>query len=94
MSGFAVEPGELASAAASVRDAGEHLQHGLARLTLDVETLLDGWHGGAGSSFAAAWDQWRVGAAEVLAAAGEMAQLLEATGRGYSAAEAANGALL
>ncbi|MGH3495184.1 MAG: WXG100 family type VII secretion target [Sciscionella sp.] len=88
--GFDVEPWEIASAAGVVRDAGEELQLGLDRLGLEVHTLLDGWSGRAGASFADGWQEWRAGAVDVLRALDSMAQLLDATGRGYAAAESAN----
>jgi ESAT-6 family protein len=90
MPGFEVAPWELDAAAGAVRAADEQLRDGLARLALDVRTLLDGWRGGAGSAFEQAWDRWYAGAVDVLEATESMARLLGATGRGYVAAEAAN----
>jgi len=90
MPGFDVAPWELDAAAGTVRAADEQLRDGLARLALDVQTLIDGWHGAAGSAFARAWDEWYGGAVDVLAATESMARLLGATGQGYAAAEAAN----
>ena len=90
MPGFDVEPWEIASAAGVVREVGDELQVGLNRLELDVETLLAAWRGPAGAAFAGGWTQWQAGAADVLAALGAMAQLLDATGHGYEAAESAN----
>jgi WXG100 family type VII secretion target len=90
MPGFEIAPWELDAAAAAVRTADEQLRDGLARLALDVQTLLDGWRGAAGSAFARAWDGWYCGAIDVLEATESMARLLGATGRGYVAAETAN----
>jgi WXG100 family type VII secretion target len=94
MSGFATEPWELASAAGLVRDVGQELQVGLSRLGLDVETLLDGWRGPAGTSFAAGWTEWRAGASDVLGALGTMARLLDSTAHDYDGAESANVSVL
>lgn len=88
--GFDVEPWELASAANLVRDTGEELRAGLNRLRLEVDTLLDGWRGRAGTRFTDGWQEWRAGAAEVLGALDSIAGLLDHTGHGYEAAEAAN----
>jgi WXG100 family type VII secretion target len=90
MSGFEVAPWELDAAARAVRAADEQLRDGLARLSLDVQGLLDGWRGAAGTAFARAWDGWYGAALEVLAATESMARLLGATGQGYATAEAAN----
>jgi WXG100 family type VII secretion target len=46
-----------------------------------------GWHGQAANGFAQGWEQWQVGADEVLAALRDMADLLTTTGRNYSATD-------
>jgi len=94
MSGFEVAPWELDAAADAVRTADEQLRDGVARLALDVQTLLDGWRGAASSAFAQAWEGWYAGAVDVLEATESMARLLGATGRGYEAAESANAGAL
>jgi WXG100 family type VII secretion target len=88
--GFDTEPWEIASAAGLVRDAGDELRAGLRRLGLDVGTLLDGWRGQAGTTFANGWNEWQAGASDVLTALDTMAQLLDCTGHGYDEAESAS----
>ena len=90
MPGFEVAPWELDATAGAVRVADEQLRDALARLSLDAQTLLDGWRGAAGAAFAQAWELWYGGACEVLAATDSMARLLGATGQGYQSAESAS----
>ena len=87
MPGFDVAPWELDAAAGTVRAADEQLRGGLARLALDVQTLIDGWHGAAGSAFARAWDEWYGGAVDVLAASESMARPEVAAFRDWMVAE-------
>lgn len=88
VSGYAVEPDELArvssfavAAAASARDA-------LQELRTEAESFLGTrWRGAAASAYRAGWTEWLAGAGGMLAALEDMAALLASSGVGYSATD-------
>ena len=65
-----------------VRAAVTALDETERRAARDVDRLLDGgWTGAAASSFAAAWEEWLAGAAEVRVALASIAESLTAVRR-------------
>ncbi|MGZ4583596.1 MAG: WXG100 family type VII secretion target [Mycobacterium sp.] len=77
-----VDPAVLHPVARAVDGGAEDL------IDRQVGALLGGWHGAAGSAYAAGWEQWRRGAAEVLAGLSILASGLAEAGTGYRGNEA------
>jgi len=64
---------------AQIEDAACRLRADRDRISDRVGTLLDGgWQGGAATSYAAGWAEWREGADQVLAGLEAMVSLLRA----------------
>ena len=54
----------------------------------EVREMLAGWHGGAGSAYGKAWDQWHQGAGEVQRGLAMLAKAVSVIGVAYQHQEA------
>ncbi len=82
-----VDPEALQRAARGVNDGAEDLRSRLAALNREVGTLLGGWHGAAGSAYAAVWEQWHCGAGELQEGLATLAHALAEAGLAYQCNE-------
>jgi WXG100 family type VII secretion target len=90
MGGYAVDPGELDAADATLAAAAQSAHAAVGSVRAEAEALFaTGWHGPAASAFRLGWERWADGAAGMLAALDEMASLLGRTGDEYAATEEA-----
>src|SRR5581483_8221684 len=88
VSGYAVEPGDLAHADASLTAAVAGARTALAGLRHAADVLLEGgWQGAAALSFRSAWERWLAGAQTMLAALEATADGLGAAGAAYAATD-------
>ena len=78
-----VDPAVLHRVARAVDGGAEDLRNRLAELDRQVGAVLGGWHGAAGSAYAAGWEQWRRGAGEVWAGLSILAGGLAEAGTDY-----------
>ena len=65
-------------AVAGLHDAAARLTSCRDRAARSVDALLGSWRGTASSAYAAGWDEWSAGAAQVLDGLATMATLLDA----------------
>ncbi|MEI7717074.1 MAG: WXG100 family type VII secretion target [Mycobacterium sp.] len=82
-----VDPEALQRAARAANDGAEDLRSRLAALHCEVATLLGGWHGAAGSAYAAVWEPWHRGAGELQESLAILARSLAEAGLAYQCNE-------
>jgi WXG100 family type VII secretion target len=88
--GFSLTPEALAAARADVVRAHDTLAAAIGDVHAEVTSVAGAsWRGAAAAAFAAGYEEWRVGAAQVLAALASSALALEATRVGYVEADSA-----
>jgi len=89
-----VEPLMMQWFARSLCGAAENLRNQLAGLDSQVAALLGGWRGASGSAYAAAWELWHRGAAEVEAGLSMLARLVAEADGVYQQNEATSAQVL
>lgn len=95
MPDFTVTVPGVERASIATRSAGAELGAELARLRRDVDAVLSGqWQGAAATAFDRSWGDWHAGAAEVVRALEELADLLADSARGYQGSEDTAASLL
>lgn len=88
MTGFGVMPAELQACGAMLARLSEEVRAELKAVGSEVDGLLSGgWRGGAAEGFAQGWEDWQVGAHEVLEALATMGRLLGTSGGHYDASD-------
>jgi WXG100 family type VII secretion target len=65
----------------------EELRAELARLSREWDKVLSGWSGAAAASYAALWEEWHDGAANIVETLAESSQLLERAAMRYDEQE-------
>jgi WXG100 family type VII secretion target len=85
---------EFRDAVAGLRDAAARLTGCRDRAARSVDGLLGSWHGAASAAYAAGWDEWSDGAAQVLDGLSTMATLLDAVSADLGATDLGSGAAL
>jgi ESAT-6 family protein len=83
-----VEPAVMHGFSWTLGDGARDLQNRLARLDGQVGEMLGGWRGASGGAYAAAWELWRRGAAEVQLGLSILARSVGKAGVGYQQNEA------
>ncbi|WP_459973993.1 WXG100 family type VII secretion target [Nocardioides pyridinolyticus] len=78
-------------AVAGLHDAAARLTSCRDRAARSVDGLLGSWRGPASSAYAAGWDEWSGGAAQVLDGLATMATLLDAVSADYVATDSSSG---
>ena len=78
-----MEPAVLRATCHSLSGAADHLQARLRSLDGTVTGMVGDWHGLSGGAYGDAWAQWHRGADEVEKALSILAQLLDATAKGF-----------
>lgn len=90
MSGYAVEPAELARVEALAGSAAAHARAAVDQVRAEGQRLFGtGWYGPAASAFRLGWEQWVDGATAMLAALDELAALLGSSAVGYASTDEA-----
>jgi WXG100 family type VII secretion target len=85
VNGFSVEPAQLQGTDAALGTAAAQSRAALGQLRTGAAQLLGArWQGSAAAAFRLGWEQWLEGADAMLRALDDMAQLLGASGRGYT----------
>lgn len=84
MDGFDATPVELQVCGSTLADLSREIHDKMQVLKDEVDGLLSGgWTGSAATGFTQGWEQWHIGAVEVLDALKSMGHLLGQTGRDY-----------
>jgi WXG100 family type VII secretion target len=78
-----VDPEAMQRAATALSCNAADLQNRLAALDRQVGEMLGGWRGASGGAYAAAWELWRRGAAEVQLGLSALAHSVDEAGAGY-----------
>jgi WXG100 family type VII secretion target len=95
MGAFYAVSDELRLVQSAISDAAADLGIGVSRAAGEVESLLGGgWSGTAASAFAAAWEQWRDGAAQLADALARCGSALAESAAGYDRADGESSAAL
>jgi WXG100 family type VII secretion target len=88
VTGFDVTPAELQDTRTMVDDIAHDVMAEVARLTREVDDLLEvAWTGRSAVAFAGGWEQWKSGVRDTLRALDSMAGLLGVAGRNYRAGD-------
>ena len=82
---------EFRDAVAGLHDAAARLTTCRDRAARSVEGLLGTWRGSASSAYAAGWDEWAGGAAQVLDGLVTMATLLDTVAADYVTTDSSSG---
>jgi WXG100 family type VII secretion target len=90
MTGYRVDPDELARGDALLGDAARHAHGAVCELSAAARGLLDGgWEGSAAAAFRAGWAHWLTGISSMIAALEAMAVSLGHAGAGYTQTDGA-----
>jgi WXG100 family type VII secretion target len=90
MAGFGVMPAELQACGAMLARLSEEVRAELKAVGSEVDGLLSGgWRGQAADGFAQGWEDWQIGAHEVLNALATMSHLPDTSGGNYDASDGA-----
>lgn len=77
-----VDPQLMDGFAQALLGGAENLRGQLAELDGQVGEMLDGWQGGSGSAYSAAWELWQRGAREVETGLSVLARAVARAGKG------------
>lgn len=84
------DPQAMQGVSQALSGAATDLESRLNALDGEVREMLSGWHGGAGSAYSTAWEQWHQGAAEVQRGLAMLAKAVSVIGVAYQNQESAS----
>jgi WXG100 family type VII secretion target len=84
------DPQAMQGISQALSGAATDLEGRLRELDGEVREMLAGWHGGAGSAYGMAWDQWHQGAGEVQRGLAMLAKAVSVIGVAYQNQEASS----
>jgi WXG100 family type VII secretion target len=86
--GFDATPVELRVCGSALAQVSDEVRTEMAVLRREMDALLGGgWQGSAANGFAQGWEQWLVGATEVLDGLDQMGRLLGDAGLSYQGSD-------